>query len=202
MPFQPVVNCAEVAVIWTRNGQRCTMTFGAAHAGAYDQSLINQLALSMDVWAVNEFIAFLVATDRYEGVDVRGLAESIDLSAEVTTNAQAGLSAVLPLANSLCVAVKRSTGLTGRSARGRVYFPLNVAMIDGNEDFITPTVAGTIEDALNEVAGAMSGAGWIHVVISRQHAGVVLTEGVARAVTGYAFADREIDTQRRRMPTK
>jgi len=202
MAFQPVANCAEVTVIWTRNNQRCTMTFGAAHAGAYDQTLIDNLALNMDVWAVNEFLPILVATDQYEGVDVRGLANSIDLSAEVTTNAQAGEAAALPLANSLCVAVKRSTGLTGRSARGRVYVPLHVSMVDTNEDFITTTAQGVIEDALNEVSGQMANAGWIHVVISRQHQGVVLEEGVARAVTGYAMADREIDTQRRRMPTK
>jgi len=202
MPFQPVENCALATVIWTRNNQRCTMSFAAAHAGAYDQALIDSLALNMDVWAVNEFLQILVTTDRYEGVDVRGLANAIDLSSEVFTNAQAGAAAALPLANSLCVAVKRSTGLTGRSARGRVYVPLHVSMVDANEDFITTTHQAVIEDALNEVAGQMANAGWIHVVISRQTGGVVLEEGVARAVTGYAMTDREIDTQRRRMPTK
>jgi len=202
MPFQAVANCALATVIWTRNSQRCTMTFGAAHAGAYNQSDIDNLALNMDVWAVNEFLAILASTDQYEGVDVRGLAQSIDLSSEVTTNAQAGTVSSLPQANGICIAVKRSTGQTGRSARGRVYVPLTVSMIDGNEDFITTSAQSLIEDALNEVTGAMANAGWIHVVISRQHAGVVLEEGVARAVTGYAMADREIDTQRRRMPTK
>lgn len=202
MPFQSVPNTAEAVVIWTANLQRCTMTFHFTLATGYDQADIDQLALSMDVWAVNEFVPLISNQVTYEGIEVRGLESSVDLFGSVTTNAQVGTINGAPTPNSVTLAVKRTTGFTGRSARGRVYFPCNAPSIDTDENFMNAGWSGNVVDALEEVIEVDGGTGWTHVVVSRQNGGVILNPAVTRAVVAYSLTDREIDSQQRRMPSK
>jgi len=203
MAFQSAPDMAEASVIWTCNAQRCTMTFGFVLPTGYDQGDIDQLALAMDVWAVNEFVPSISNQVTYEGVEVRGLESITDLFSFVDTNSQVGSIASAPMANHSCLSVKRFTGFTGRSARGRVYFPLTVSMIDAtNEDLVGTAFVSAIEDALNEVVDVDGGVNWIHCIISRRISGVLRTEAFAVPVFGYTAVDNEIDTQRRRMGGK
>jgi len=202
MAFQPVVNCAEVAVRWTSNLQICTMTFHFLYGSAYDQAALNALAGQMNAWAVAEFKPLLSNQVTYDFCEARGLTTANDLFSVNGAGAGLGAAASPPLANHSCLAVKRITGFTGRSARGRVYYPLNASNVDSNEDFVIPATVNLIEDALNEVDDAAGAVSWVHVVVQRWADGVKLAAGVVRTVTGYVAVDGEIDTQRRRMPSK
>jgi len=202
MPFQPADNCAEAVVRISVNGEVITMTFHFAHVGEYDQEDIDALASEMDSWA-DTFLKPLIADDTsYSGVEVRGLQSIVDLFAVDVTSAGPGEADASPMPNAVCIACKRVTGFTGRSARGRVYFPIHGVMLDTNENFITSTAATAIAAALEEVIDVGTANQWIHIVLSRQQDGVVLESAVGRAVTDYVFADLEIDTQRRRMGAK
>ena len=203
MAFQSVPDTAEVSVVWTANGQRCSMTFDFTKVVNYTQGDIDQLALAADVWAVNELVPLLSSQVMYEGVFVRGLESQIDLEASETGNAQVGGTGSVPLTNHSCLSVKRVTGFTGRSARGRVYFPLTVTDVDAtNEDFVGTASANSILAALDEIIDVDGGVGWDHCIVSRIRNGVVLAPAVRIPVTGYVVVDREIDTQRRRMASK
>jgi len=203
MAFQSVPDTAQASVVWTANGQRCSMTFDFTKITSYTQGDIDQLAIGVDVWAVNEFVPLLSNQVMYEGVFVRGLESQIDLEAQETDNAQLGSVASAPLQNHSCLSVKRVTGFTGRSARGRVYFPLHVTNVDAtNEDFVGTASADLIKDALDEIIDVDGGSGWDHCVVSRIRNGVVLSPAVRIPVTEYIVVDREIDTQRRRMASK
>jgi len=104
--------------------------------------------------------------------------------------------------NQNAFAVKRVTGFTGRSARGRVFFPLCIAYLGSNEDLMDATSAETVRASLEEAIDAGIADGWLHVLVSRQQDGIVPEEAVTRIITGYELSDLEIDSQRRRMPSK
>lgn len=117
---------------------------------------------------------------------------------------------ILPLTGSLagnslpsnvCWALKKSTGLAGRSFRGRVYhMGLGEAEVSGN--FVDGTYAANVLDAWNELLddAKTTADGFDMVVTSRQHNGVPRVTGVATPVTGIIHVDLRVDTQRRRLP--
>jgi hypothetical protein len=201
MPFQSVPDTAEAVVRYLRNGRVCTLTFYARALLGYDQELIDNLAAEMDSWATDNFKPLLTTQDLYQGVFVRGLQDIIDLASESTVGAGAGIRAVTPAPNSLALAVKRTTGFTGRSARGRVFVPLTLADFSTSEDFVTSTAANDWADALNLIRGALLPIGWAEVVVSRRSNGAVRPFGETLTVTGYGITDPRIDSMRRRMPT-
>jgi len=199
MPFQPVPDTAEALVLMQQNGQPLTMTFHYLKVGGYDQEDIDALAAAVDVFAEAEIQPLLSTSSLYRGVEVRGLESTVDLFAAVT-NVGAGAIASNPLPNQNALAVKRVTGFTGRSARGRVFFPLCVAYLGTNEDEVDATSAETVRSSIEEAIDAAIGDGWIHVLVSRQQDGVVPDEAVTRTITEYQLSDLVIDSQRRRMP--
>jgi len=201
MAFQSVPDVAEAVVAWTAQGETQTMTFYGLKTG-YTQGDINALATRMDQWAGAELVPMLSTSLNYAGVTVKGLELLNDLTATDATNASAGSTVEVPLANQDCVAVARLSNFTGRSARGRVYMPLHRGNVDTNENFVTSSTKTAFEDALDEVSVGMISEGWIEVVVSRFTGGAPRTVGVTFTVVQYEMRDLEIDTQRRRMPGK
>jgi len=198
MAFQSTPNMAEAAVIWSNNGRTCSMTFGFLKSGGYTQSDIDDLATEMDNWASAEFVPLLTSTSTYLHTDVRGLEEPNDMTGFADAGSAIGGSGAEPMNNASCFAVKRRSALTGRSARGRVYFPISQDYLAGNEDFITSTVRDLIVAALNEVLTAGITAGWTHVIVSRRAAGALRSVAIPFTVIEYVAVNDAIDTQRRR----
>lgn len=201
MAFQSVVRTAEAVVRWTSNSVPCAMTFyGFFLAGNYNQTNLEVLADIMDAWAEAQFKPRLSDESAYDGVNVRGLQNENDFEVFNDTNAGNGDVAFPAMPNSVCLAVKRSSAFTGRSARGRVYFPLHSGMIDAaNENLVDVTPVGNIVAALDLVRDAIDVGGWQEVIVSRYANGVKRTSGQDFPVIGYSVTDRRVDTQRRRL---
>lgn len=201
MAFQPVVRTAEAVVRFTANSVGCTMTFyGFFEAGNYNQGNLEDLASLMDAWADTNLVPRLSDEATYDGVNVRGLQNENDWEVFNNDNAAAGAVAFPAMPNSVCLAVKRSSAFTGRSARGRVYFPLHSGMIDAaNENLVDVTPVGNIVTALDAVRAGMDFYGWSESIVSRYANGVKRAAGVGFYVTGYSVVDRRVDTQRRRL---
>lgn len=202
MVFQSVPFTAEVTVQWQQSLQVCLMTFYGRKLSGYDQDDIDNLAAAMDAWANDEFKPELSSQCTYLGVLVKGLENAIDLFAFNATSTGLGGVASAPLTNQNCLAVSRRTGFTGRSARGRVYFPLNLADLTTNEDVVDGAAAATIEAALNEVRQNMIFAGFEEVIVSRVSAGVPRVVGLTLPVTTYFVVQNAVSSQQRRMPQK
>jgi len=202
MAFQSADNCAEADVIFLGTSTRMSMTFHFFKSGGYDQTALNDLATLMDDWAGTFFIPLLSPELTYLQVDVRGLELINDLTA--TENASTGVGTLTgePAPAMLCFAVTRRSNFTGRSARGRVYFPVTQGMFGTNEDFIDAGVAADIVDALNEIKPAALAESWVHVVLSRFTGGVKRGTALPFGIVEYLFNDLELDTQRRRAPNK
>jgi hypothetical protein len=98
------------------------------------------------------------------------------------------------LPNNVSLAIKFSTEQRGRARRGRMYFAgLTDAQVEGNT--VTVTAAGAITSAVRDMIQHLkSVTSTRHVVISRTTQPATITE-----VTDIGTADRNIDSQRRRL---
>lgn len=202
MVFQSVPDAAEAVVQMLANGETIVMTFYGEKAGGYDQADIDALAAQMDLWANDYLLDRLSNQVTYVGVNVRGLANQVDLEAFDGTSSAVGNGTDAPLPNNVCKAYKRYTGLTGRSARGRVYHPLTVAMPDATDENRIGTGASTsLLAGLNQVQGYMATAGFTEVVVSRYTGGAARPTGVTYPVTVYQSTSNVLNTQRRRLPS-
>lgn len=97
-------------------------------------------------------------------------------------------------------AIKFGTGLSGRSYRGRMYWPLLQATAV-SAGTVLAVAADNYTDAVREFFGDIRTAGDNHhVVVSYQNDCEWRTEGNANDVTSYSYTDRNLDSMRSRLP--
>jgi hypothetical protein len=97
------------------------------------------------------------------------------------------------------LAIKFGTGRSGRSYRGRMYWPqlLAPAVVDNEVDLTTTGIyVAAMQDFFENIE---SSVGDVHVVVSYQNDCEWRTEGVPTPVTSYSVADFHVDSQRRRL---
>lgn len=202
MAFQTVGDTAEAIIRYSMNTQVCTLTFYGKYSGNYTQANLDDLAEAMDGWAGTYFKPIISSQGVYLSTNVRGLEFFNDQESFNDTNSGVGGLAGQPLSNALAFAVKRRSAFTGRSARGRVYMPLNISHLAADEDFVLQTEADDIVANLDEVRAEMLLKGWTEVIVSRYTAGALRAVGVTYPVVAYQWTDLGVDTQRRRAPFK
>jgi len=201
MAFQSVAGVAEVVVRGLVNGQTITNTFYGNYGGTYGQAAITALAAAMDSWVDVELLPLLSSSYSYVECVSKGLENINDYTDSVATSAGPGAVGVDPFPNNVALAISRRSGLTGRSARGRVYIGgLPESILSGGEDYFVTASVNAFVDALNEVRTYMDAADWQEVIVSRWLAGVKRTEGVFFSVTDYVAVDTRVDSRRDRLP--
>jgi len=201
MAFQSVPNCAIVEVVGTLDDQVVENTFYGRFASAYAQSDIDALATAVDGWVNDFWRAALGANYIYTNTKVRGLTSAIDMAAEDSTSSgPGGISTGSPIPNNVTLSVKRRSALTGRGARGRVFVPGWRSTMLSTDNVANAAVAGVMEDALNEMRGAMAAVDWEEVIVHRVAAGTPLVPAVAFTVIEYVVVNLVMDSMRRRLP--
>lgn len=204
MAFQRVPFTYEVVVSWTMNGVPCINTFYVrVDEGDYSQTTAEDIAAAVDQWVFDYLKLAWGSSTVYTSTTVRGLNAAEDYYAQDATNTGVvgTYTTGVPLPNNAAFSVTRNTGLTGRSARGRVYLPLHAAMLTTDENVVAVAWYEVVKDSLDafraEVAAAVASAE--EVVVSRYTGGALRSEAVTRPVTAYAASDLTVDTQRRRL---
>jgi hypothetical protein len=199
MAFQSVPRTCQITVAWSINGQPLVNTFYAFKGEAYTAADIDDVAAAVDLWVDSSLKPILGAETTYVRTEVRGLENEEDFLSIVTTNS--GLCGVTSASvpNQVCFAMKRNSGLTGRSARGRVYMPIMQVVLASNENTVSSTFAEALRDALNALRIVLLALEWIESIVSRYNEGVKREVGINFAVTGYDFTDLVVDTQRGRL---
>lgn len=201
MVFQSVPETVEIAVTALQGQQPLQNTFHARKVGGYSQADIDSLASAMDSLVDLEWIPLWSNNCTYQGVVIRGLESVVDLEATDGTNAGPGAVSSVPMPNSVALAVKKLSGFTGRSARGRIYvygMPSNVKATD--ENFITTVAGNAFRDATDDVRVAIDTEGWVPVIVSRFTEGAQRTEGVTFTWVDSQLEDFRFDSRRDRMP--
>jgi len=201
MPFQSVPDTAIIEVRATNNGIPVENTFYAKFPSQPTAEELEELALNVGTVITEEWLPALPAS--WVGVEVyaKGLTDIVDNQGSSAIIAgDLGTAAGAPLPNNVTFAVRRTSGLTGRSSRGRIYWMGLVAgHLDANENFITSTVANAFAALCDEVTLAIASSGATEVIVSRYSEGVLREFGVTFPVVGYSWSDLRVDTQRGRL---
>lgn len=159
------------------------------------EALVEDISGAVVANWVEEFPADWVGTSVY----AKGLTTAIDVQA--LNGDINGLTGTYPsegAPGNVTIAIKRLSGLTGRSSRGRIYWQaLPMGVLVNN----TVSAAAVLRyiDAIEAVDAAAVALGWTPVIVSRQQAGVVLTTGITYPIVTWQVDDVNIDSQRRRL---
>jgi len=202
MAFQPVPRGASAVLVYRdiATGRQVGVNIlNFEYTGTGDITtgpLATLSAILANWWASN--IEPLIANSIELGeIEVQSL-ESEEAPYLVTPYNYAGniVAQILPL--NVTIAIAHTTGLTGRSARGRTYLiGLNEAAVAGS--YLDGGVAASFVDAFDALRADMLGEEWVWSVLSRYTAGALRTEGVMRPIIASNFTDLKIDTMRRRI---
>jgi len=200
MAFQKVVNTAEVAVIYTQNGETISTSFGAEKAGGYDLAAVQSLADQVDLLVFSELLPTQSQDCIYQRTEVRGLAVENDLFATSVVSTGQGILAVEGLPNNVTLSLKKASGFTGRSARGRWYYiGLTSTSLQSNENKWSQ---GTIDGAVAALEGLRVGVltgPWVPVIVSRFNNKLQRDEGVTFDWIDTVAVDVNVDSQRGRL---
>lgn len=201
MAFQSVPETCQIFTAFNSNGERWGNTHYASKVGGYDEAALQAVADAVDEWVGTELLPNMSADTNYLGTVVRGLENEEDFEVTSVVNIGVGGQTGATLPNNVAFVAKRLSGLTGRSARGRVYLggmrSGNLTAADQNQ-FGAATII-TFLNALGTLATYLTGEDWIEVIVSRFTSGLKRAFGVTHAVTEWSYTDAQVDTQRGRL---
>lgn len=203
MAFQKVVDTAEIDVIYTLNGAIVQNVFYAKLVGGYGLADLQAVADIIDLRIAGNWLNDQPPEAIYVRTEVRGLAVENDLVAEQNLSAGPGIHTGAALPNQVTFSVKKTSGLTGRSARGRSYWigiPTNETQAS-NENFLNSAYAALVVENIKAIReGIAVVTPWQPVLVSRFSGGVKRDEGETFPWVGETNVDLRVDTNRGRLP--
>lgn len=200
-PFIPAPNCASVEMIYSWNAVVCENVFHVRKSSPYSAADLAALRTIFDTWDNTTWKG--IRADTCNLVRFRSKAlDSLGSPFEDYSlpSPRAGTSSAAGVPNSVTFAVKLSTGLTGRSYRGRIYvIGQNVSMYGATNNQVSVTRATAIVNNLNTLLANLAAGGHTLGVMSWQSNKTWRTSGLFTPATGWAYTDLNIDNQRRRL---
>lgn len=203
MAFQPVVDTVEIDVIYTQHGETLQNVFYAELPGGYNLAGLAALALAVDAQVQGSWKSQQAIEAVYSRVEVRGLALENDLLATNNTNAGPGVIAGGALPNNVTLAIKKESGLTGRSARGRTYWigAAQSVLNTGDENQFQAVYVGLVVAAVDDIRSTIGSIGlWEPVLVSRFTGGLPRASGLTFPWVATSSVNNTVDTQRGRLP--
>jgi len=200
MAFQSVPNTAEVTILYLQNTEIMANTMHAELATGYDFGDIAALATAVDAAVLAQLRPLMTVDSSYTRTEVRGLDVENDLFDTEDLNNGVGSDAAEGLPNSVTFSIKKESGFTGRSARGRWYFvgmPNN--FLAANENNVIPADSVAMVAAVEGIRAAIQATVWSPVIVSRFTGGAQRPTGVTFPWISVVAVDNFVDTQRRRL---
>lgn len=203
MAFQAVPETVEIDRIYTLNGVLVQNVYYAQLSGGYGQADIQALADKIDLVFPTTFVTEHPAEAIYVRTEVRGLADPNDIVAEQGLSNGPGTHPSVALPNNVTFSIKKTSGLTGRTARGRTFWigvPTNILQA-ANENLVTGVWAAGVVADVDWIRTQIATVGlWEPVLVSRFLDKVKRPTGVTFPWTGTSNIDLQVDTHRGRMP--
>lgn len=201
MAFQPAPACASATMTYrsvTGNqfwGQN-VLNFRKADGTAFQQGDADDLATRLQDWHADTLSEIQSASIQLTEIYVRGLASQVDVFSVLNPN-HAGTQVGEAASSKFTIALKFGTGMTGRTARGRVYqCALSESQLEGKS--VTVAYAAALIDAW-ELLPSVIGVSYEHVVLSRWENKVKRVTALPQVITSYSLADTILDTRRKRV---
>jgi len=200
MPFQPAPGVAKIAMNYSWANEQCISTFHVKTDAAWSAEFVENLANVCVQWF--QLIGRDVMSEQVTliSVQVRDLSTEFAAYFEafpVVDNVGTLTSPSLPM--NVALAVKWTTGLTGRSTRGRTFHPglteadaVNGTIVEASRLAIVAAYRALFEGINAEDSD------WHMSVLSRVQDGVPLAEAIAYEILDLG-ADTLLDSMRKRL---
>lgn len=204
MAFQPVVDTVEIDIIYALNGEFVQNSFYAKMVGGYLLADLEALAANVDARVQGTWKAQQAVEAIYVRTEVRGLALENDITASDSTSAGPGVMPSAAMPNNVTLAIKKVSGFTGRSARGRTYWigPPRGQLDAANENLFIITYVSDVVDAVDSIRDAIGDVvPWQPVLVSRFAGGIQRDEGETFPWIGCESVNTIVDSQRGRLPS-
>ena len=200
MPFQPVPFVIGLEVLGILQGETCENTFYYSYTPPLTIGMLTNAAnAANDAW-VSDWKPIMTTGFTLTGIYARDLNTETGLQVLVTDAAgQTGAVTGDTLPNADTVAVARISGLTGRSARGRIFW-MGLAESQVNNNRLTTTFADDVVDAVKALDAAVAAEGFTPVIVSRVQDGVTLAAAVTYDISNWLLVDTLVDSRKSRKP--
>ncbi len=203
MAFQPVPDVAQVNVVYTYNGEPVLNSFYGKLDGGYTLADLTALAVATDLKVGGNWLALQPSEAVYVRTEVRGLAVENDLIATANANAGPGVDLGEGLPNNVTLSLKKQSGFTGRSARGRTFWigiPRS-SLLDSDENFFKSFSVTAIVAAIEQIrSGINATLAWDAVLVSRFTGGLQRPFGITFPWASTVAVNERVDTLRGRLP--
>lgn len=203
MAFQAVPDTVSIQIIYTQNGVFVQNSFYAELVGGYVLADLVALASGIDGQIAGTWKAQQNPNAIYIRTEVRGLAVENDITAQDGTSNGPGIQVSEAAPNNVTLSVKKTSGLTGRSARGRTYW-IGIPRIQLdpiNENLFFSAYVTAVEFAVDSIRTQINALPlWIPVLVSRFANKAQRPVGVTFPWVGSTCVDNIVDTQRGRLP--
>lgn len=200
MAFQPVPNTAAVEIRFRLPGN--VNAENQLHFTHPDPTFTDLVALvsTIDQYVEETWLPLMGSEVLYVETYARLLNAVEDFQNSQNAGSGPGTAAGVLLPNNASFVLALRSGLTGRSARGRIYLmpPTRNQLQDTNA--VTGAVASAWAGALSGMATAAQVVDWEMVIVSRVTGGVKRPTGVTLPVESVGFTDTRLDSQRGRLP--
>lgn len=205
MAFVPATNVAEVKFSHTLLGapdKGWVLHYVQNPVAAWTIAKLEDLAAACITWWDVHMQPLMNTSTRLDRVRIRDITTESGLQVDSTaglplTGSRAGTAAP----PQVVLSIKKSTGFTGKTFRGRVYQFGMVTADLGTPVLVTSTYLNLVEAAWNEALFLVGGVGnYDLVLVSRQEDGQPRATGQIAIVTNMAAVDQRIDTNRKKLP--
>jgi hypothetical protein len=199
MPFQPCPDIASFRLQIKNNGQLCENVFHVQRDTGWTETDLGDTCAAILDWTETKLFLW-PDTVVIQRVVARDLTTEDGIGLEVSPGiADTGTLDSPELPNNVALAVKWTTGLVGRSRRGRTYhMGLTEIQVTGNT--VDPSAVAALLDMYLDLKTAIeSVSGNVMVVLSRWSHNVLRDEGIGTPILNVSV-DNTIDSQRRRLP--
>jgi len=200
MARPPTPDVAEVTMTFLQDGQYLVNKHHFKNTAGWDEGSLNNLGTAIREWWNTELKEFVSNTVSLVEIEVIDLSPASGLGITVSTGLPiSGTLSDPPLPNNVTVAVKKGTGLIGRSFRGRTYhIGLTETAVAGNT--VAPGNVSALRDAYDALKEPLGEVIPVDLcVLSETTGGAPRVTGICTPVTGIAI-DPIVDSQRRRLP--
>jgi len=200
MPFQSVPNAAQVSVVGSLDGNDCVNTYYFTHDGSWGMTELQALADAIDSVVGSNMLPIVSPNYDYLRTEARDLRTPIAIMTTSDASAGPGSKTGAAVPNNAAISVKRSSGHTGRGARGRVYFPVTT---DGNlsaPNLISTAFHDALLGLLDSFTTIAEGVDWAAVIVSRTGPGTSPTVAVVYTLVEWVIVNFVVDSMRRRLP--
>lgn len=202
--FQPVDKTVELTVQGTLQGELVENKYYAKGVSAITAAMCVALSELVDLWVHTTMLAQLPSDYVYVRSIARDLTTEASFESVTTTHAgETGAITTAVAPNNVTLAVHRATGLSGKKAKSRIYWPgIPMAALTA-PNTVGSTYGGNVVailDTLRSDILAESSNSWTYGYVQRILDHVKLSSGNFIEVLSHTLTDFILDSMRDRLP--